>query len=54
MIDFYPRRLLAAIEAGEAIQKIYHTGFQVEYKDDRSPLTLADKTAHEIIVQPSP
>ncbi len=43
--------LLAAIEAGEAIQKIYHTGFQVEYKADHSPLTLADKTAHDIIVR---
>ncbi len=43
--------LLAAVQAGEAIQKIYHTGFQVEYKEDHSPLTLADKTAHDIIVQ---
>jgi 3'(2'), 5'-bisphosphate nucleotidase len=43
--------LLATLEAGEAIQKIYHTGFQVEYKDDHSPLTLADKTAHGMIVQ---
>jgi 3'(2'), 5'-bisphosphate nucleotidase len=48
---FLTTSLLAAIEAGEAIQKIYHTGFQVEYKDDHSPLTLADKTAHDIIVR---
>jgi 3'(2'), 5'-bisphosphate nucleotidase len=48
---FLTTSLLAAIEAGEAIQKIYHTGFQVEYKEDRSPLTLADKTAHDIIVR---
>ena len=32
-------------------QEIYHTGFEVEYKEDHSPLTLADKTAHDIIVQ---
>jgi 3'(2'), 5'-bisphosphate nucleotidase len=43
--------LLAAIEAGKAIQEIYHTTFQVEYKKDHSPLTLADKTAHDIIVK---
>lgn len=49
--NFLTTSLLAAIEAGQAIQKIYHTGFQVEYKDDRSPLTLADKTAHDIIVR---
>ncbi len=48
---FLTTALLAALEAGEAIQKIYHTGFQVAYKDDHSPLTLADKTAHNIIVQ---
>ncbi len=48
---FLSTSLLAAIEAGEAIQKIYHTGFQVEYKKDHSPLTLADKTAHDIIVR---
>ena len=42
--------LLAALEAGDAIQEIYHTGFEVEYKKDHSPLTLADKTAHDIIV----
>lgn len=48
---FLTTSLLAAIQAGEAIQKIYHTGFQVEYKEDHSPLTLADKTAHDIIVR---
>jgi 3'(2'), 5'-bisphosphate nucleotidase len=48
---FLTTSLQAAIEAGEAIQKIYHTGFQVEYKEDQSPLTLADKTAHDIIVR---
>ena len=48
---FLTTSLLAAVQAGEAIQEIYHTGFQVEYKEDHSPLTLADKTAHDIIVQ---
>ena len=40
----------AAIEAGEAILKIYASGdFGVEMKSDQSPLTLADKAAHSII-----
>ena len=38
-----------AFQAGEAILKIYGKNFQVEYKDDDSPLTEADKNANEII-----
>ena len=41
----------AAIEAGEEILKIYDTDFEVDYKADESPLTLADKAAHEIIAE---
>ncbi|RDV16110.1 3'(2'),5'-bisphosphate nucleotidase [Pontibacter diazotrophicus] len=40
----------AAIEAGIKILKIYEQEFTVEYKSDESPLTLADKMAHEVIV----
>jgi len=40
----------ASIDAGKAILEIYKTDFDVEYKDDKSPLTLADKKANEIIV----
>jgi 3'(2'), 5'-bisphosphate nucleotidase len=39
----------AAIEAGLEILKIYNTDFDIEYKDDKSPLTIADKKAHNII-----
>ena len=39
----------AAVDAGKAILDIYQTDFQVDYKEDQSPLTLADKKAHEII-----
>ena len=35
--------------AGEAVMKVYDTSFSVEYKEDNSPLTLADKLSHEII-----
>ncbi|UOQ45402.1 3'(2'),5'-bisphosphate nucleotidase CysQ [Halobacillus salinarum] len=39
----------AAIEAGKEIMKIYETDFDVEYKEDESPLTIADQRSHEII-----
>jgi 3'(2'), 5'-bisphosphate nucleotidase len=40
----------AALKAGEEILKVYHSGeFAVEQKEDNSPLTLADKKAHESI-----
>jgi 3'(2'), 5'-bisphosphate nucleotidase len=42
----------AAIEAGKEIMVIYGTDdFQVENKADESPLTIADKKAHEIIMK---
>ncbi len=40
----------ASLEAGEAIMAIYDTAFDVEIKDDKSPLTEADKEANRIIV----
>ena len=36
----------AAVEAGTAILNVYDSDFSVDYKDDKSPLTLADKRAH--------
>jgi 3'(2'), 5'-bisphosphate nucleotidase len=40
-----------ARNAGAAIMKIYgEDDFAVEYKSDTSPLTAADKAAHEVIV----
>ena len=38
-----------AKEAGNAIMQIYKQDFEVEYKQDSSPLTLADKRANDII-----
>lgn len=40
-----------AQEAGELILEIYGTDFDVDYKEDASPLTLADRRANEHIVQ---
>lgn len=39
----------ASSKAGEEILKVYDSDFAVEHKDDRSPLTLADKNAHHCI-----
>ena len=38
-----------ALEAGDAIMGIYAKEFNVEYKDDKSPLTEADKLSNAII-----
>jgi 3'(2'), 5'-bisphosphate nucleotidase len=38
-----------AKEAGDAIMKIYNRDFQIDYKDDESPLTEADTRSNEII-----
>lgn len=41
--------LLAATTAGKAILDVYHGHIDVTYKNDRTPLTLADERAHTII-----
>jgi len=41
----------AALLAGDAILEVYQSEFAVEHKADKSPLTLADKNAHDIIHQ---
>ena len=38
-----------AIEAGEKILAIYSTNFNIDYKDDNSPLTAADLASHECL-----
>lgn len=43
--------ILASIEAGKEILDVYESAFEVELKDDKSPLTLADKRAHNKIVK---
>jgi len=41
--------ILAALQAGERIMEIYDSVIEVEYKNDKSPLTEADKQANDII-----
>lgn len=49
----WEKELQAAIEAGlearKKILEIYHQNFEVEIKSDNSPVTIADKSADEII-----
>ena len=41
---------IAAIEAGKEIMKIYETDFEVNFKDDDSPLTQADQRSNQVIL----
>jgi 3'(2'), 5'-bisphosphate nucleotidase len=41
--------ITAAISGGESILDVYRDNFEVEFKEDKSPLTLADRLAHEAI-----
>ena len=44
--------LEASMDAGQAIMEVYgREDVGVEYKGDSSPLTLADKAAHEVILE---
>ena len=43
--------IIAAVLAGKEILEVYDTKFDVEYKDDKSPLTLADKKASDKIIE---
>lgn len=46
----YFAAIKAAIKAGSEIMRIYEGGnFQIESKEDNSPITLADKSANSII-----
>lgn len=40
-----------ALAAGQQIMKVYSGEIEVEQKEDNSPLTLADKLAHNVIVE---
>jgi len=44
------RAARAAVLAGRAILEVYAAEIEVEFKADRSPLTLADRRSHALIV----
>ena len=39
----------ASIKGGHAIMEVYASDFAVEHKEDKSPLTLADKNCNDVI-----
>lgn len=41
----------ASIEAGSKISEIYRKDFEVDYKKDHSPLTIADTKSNEVIMK---
>lgn len=41
----------AAILGGQKIMEVYNSNFEVEFKSDDSPLTIADKNANAIITE---
>jgi 3'(2'), 5'-bisphosphate nucleotidase len=45
------KAILASVEAGKEILKIYDTAFDVEYKSDDTPLTQADQNASDKIIE---
>jgi len=47
--ELIPLAIEAAIHAGNAILEVYQSEFAVELKEDKSPLTLADRNAHDVI-----
>ena len=48
--DLLKKAIRASVKAGDVILEVYNSSdFQVENKEDNSPLTIADKKAHEII-----
>lgn len=53
MTEILNLAIRAAIEAGESIMTIYtdpNSDFGIERKSDNSPLTIADKKSHEVIM----
>lgn len=47
--DLLRTAIQASIDGGLEILKVYESDFAVETKDDKSPLTLADKKANDVI-----
>ena len=47
--ELLKKAINASIEGGHAIMEVYASDFSVEHKNDKSPLTLADKNCNEVI-----
>lgn len=51
MKNYIEKAIQASIKAGVEIMKIYSKDFAIEFKDDKSPLTEADKISNQIICE---
>jgi 3'(2'), 5'-bisphosphate nucleotidase len=49
-VELLPAVLRLVTDAEKAILEVYASGPEVEYKSDDSPITRADRAAHEILV----
>lgn len=49
LINLLKIAINASVEGGTAIMSIYNSDFNVEYKEDASPLTIADKKCNQVI-----
>ena len=47
--DLLHQAIKAAKDAGEIILKVYENDFEVQFKKDNSPLTIADQKANQIM-----
>jgi 3'(2'), 5'-bisphosphate nucleotidase len=47
--ELLKKAINASINGGHALMEVYASEFAVEHKDDRSPLTLADKNCNNVI-----
>jgi 3'(2'), 5'-bisphosphate nucleotidase len=50
-VNFLELIIRISVAAGREIMEVYSTDFDVEMKDDNSPLTVADKNANKVISQ---
>lgn len=49
--SFLHQSIIAAVLAGDEILKIYDTNFDVELKDDKTPVTQADRNSSDKIIK---
>jgi 3'(2'), 5'-bisphosphate nucleotidase len=49
MMEHLKLAIEAGIEAGKRILEVYDTSFSVDWKEDNTPLTMADRESHRII-----
>ncbi|MBN1696636.1 MAG: 3'(2'),5'-bisphosphate nucleotidase CysQ [Spirochaetales bacterium] len=49
LVIYIERAIPASLAAGTVILDVYGTDFEVDYKEDRSPVTIADRKSHECI-----